>query len=502
VRLFALIALFAASARADRLQLAACNGEAAEYEASYEGRVVLARAFLDPAHTEEESLREAARQQIRYVWGYIRTSPQLHAQMRFVLSAAAPRIELMPIEKTIYGRSLLLDWDGTDKRLEIPDIYTQRAVARGRVTAGDEAVAARFKARFDVAACGEPRADESSLTIPLPDDPWLFYWNVAPQDRRHFRYAGFDAQMSPCSDDDLAELAEPSVYWYDFWPDRTGVDLDGRAYDCRALLQAGRDFAPREVQLSRKARPSADFAALRAGLQGPISATVLLGVLDYHAGDLGLQALQQRIGAGSDPSKRALLQNPPDERGELFLLRFLSRIGEVLRPASYSSAVDGDYLTVRIHGSLRRSHRPIDLRASVGLTDIYGPRPPAHWRLLREALGRDAVIIYAGHSGIGENFRLGRIAQELQLQPAQLAAESARVPFQLIAFLSCYSYMYFGQDFPAGQPREYLFTGTEFSRGDLGALSTLDMLDHALAGDAASLRYFEPDDFVLLKEVK
>lgn len=499
----AALALIAPAARAGSLRLAACSGEAAEYEASYRGRVVLAQAFLDPARSAEESLRDAARTQIKYFWGYLRTNPALQGKLQLVISAAEPRIELAAVERARYGRDFVIDWDGRDKRLEIPDVYTQRAIARGRVQKSDAAVAADFTARFMVAACGEPRADESSLRVPLPDDPWLFWWRFGAADRRHFRYAGFDAQMPPCSDDDLAELAEPSVYWYDFWPDRAGRDLDGRAYDCRQLLVAGRDFTEREVLLSRRERPAPDFTALRDGLKGPIRATVLLGVLDYHAGDLGLQALRERIGAGSDPAARPLLEGAPDERGELFLLRFLSRIGEVLRPESYTTGLDGDYLTVALRGALRRSGRAIELRATVGLTDIYGPRPPGHWRILREALARDSVIIYAGHSGIGENFRLGRIAQEVGVQRAALEAESARVPFQLIAFLSCYSYMYFGQDLiAAGRPREYLYTGTAFSRGDLGALAALDFIDQALAGDAVSLRFLEADDFLFVKELR
>ena len=500
-RILFFIALLTTAARAESLRLAACRGQAAEYEASYQGRVLLARGFLDPARSEEDSLREAARTQIKYLWGYLRTNPSLHGKLQLVLSAAEPRIELAPPERTHYGADLVIDWDGRDRRLEIPDVYTQRAIARGRIAATDEAVAASFTARFMVAVCGEPRADESSLRVPLPDDPWLFWWHFGAADRRHFRYAGFDAQMPPCSDDDLAELAEPSVYWYDFWPDRAGVDLDGRAYDCRRMLVSGRDYTEREVHLSRKARPAPDFSALRAGLQGPIRATVLLGVLDYHAGDLGLQALRRRIGKGRDPSARPLLEDAPAERGELFLLRFLSRIDEVLRPEQYSTEAAGDYLTVLLRGTLRRSGRPVELRATVGLTDIYGPRPPRHWHILREALARDAIIVYAGHSGIGENFRLGRIAQEEGVPAAALEAESARVPFQLIAFLSCYSYMYFGQDLIAsGGAREYLYTGSAFSRGDLGALAALDFVDQALSGGPVSLSFVEPDDFLLVKE--
>jgi hypothetical protein len=60
--------------------------------------------------------------------------------------------------------------------------------------------------------------------------------------------------------------------------------------------------------------------------------------------------------------------------------------------------------------------------------------------------------------------------------------------------------MYFGQDLiAAGHPRDYLFTGTEFTRGDAGALAVIDLVDQALAGIAPALRFIEPGEFLLLK---
>jgi hypothetical protein len=373
------------------------------------------------------------------------------------------------------------------------------------VGASDPALEGDYLIRFEAAVCGEPRPDDSTMDIPLPDDPWLFYWQVPAGERRHFRYAGFDARMSPCSDDDLAELPLPYYYWYDWWPTRAGRDLDGQPYDCKALLVPGRDFVGRPVRLVRKARPEADFAELRTRFsKGPLSATVLIGVLDYHASDLGLETLREKLGRGKDPAARAralIAEQAYEERGELFLLRYLASLDQLVDFRSFESAIEDGSLAITVEGTLRRSGRAVTLRNYVGLTDIFGLSPPRHWPILRRALARDAVVIYAGHSGIGENFRLSQIASHVQAEPALLKAEGARVPFQLIAFLSCYSYMYFGQDLiAAGQPREYVFTGTEFTRGDLGALSILDLVDQALAGETPALRYLDPADFVLVKQ--
>ena len=482
-----------------RLQLATCPRPAAEYDATYQGRIVLARAFLDPARSEDDNLREAIVQQLKYVWGYLRTSPAVRDRLRMVLSAAPPRVQIVRRADAPYGRDLTLDWSDADPRVVIPDVYTRRATNAGRVSNSDPAVAADFVIRFQMATCGDPGPE---LAIPLPDDPWLAYWYVPAAERRRFRYAGFDAQMTPCTHDDLAELPEPYYYWYDWWPDRAGVDLDGRSWDCKRLLLQGRDFTDRRIELGRKAEPSPDFDTLREELSGPLSATVLIGVLDYHAGDLGYPALRKRLGSGRDPSARAravLARGAPADRGTLFFLRYLAGLDRLLDSGTYSTALEGDALAVTVEGTLKRSRRKITLHGYAALTDIFGPRPPAHWAILRRALTRDPIVICAGHSGIGENFRLAQIASHTGVEPAQLAGEAPR--FQLIAFLSCYSYMYFGQDLIAsGRPREYVFTGSDFTRGDTGALAVIDLIDQVLAGATPSVHFLEPDDFFLIKE--
>jgi hypothetical protein len=169
--------------------------------------------------------------------------------------------------------------------------------------------------------------------------------------------------------------------------------------------------------------------------------------------------------------------------------------------------LEGDYLRADIEGVLRGSQRGLHLAAFVGLTDLFGPTPPGHWALLGRALEQDEIVVYAGHSGIGENFRLARIQQNLR-QPAEAWRTAfAGAPYQIIAFLSCYSYMYFGQDLvaAAGQTsagREFVYTGTDFTRGDRGGLAILDLVDQLLAGaPRPSLRFVEPADFLMVKRV-
>ena len=136
------------------------------------------------------------------------------------------------------------------------------------------------------------------------------------------------------------------------------------------------------------------------------------------------------------------------------------------------------------------------------MTDIFGPVPPRHWEIARRALAEDNVIIYAGHSGIGENLRLKRLEDNLNLSHETIGAQLAKSPFQLIAFLSCYSYMYFGQDLLAAGTaagREFVYSATGYTKGDRGTLAILDLIDQVLAGEKVAQRYLDADDFLLLK---
>ncbi len=486
------------------LHLAGCDGRAGEYVATVDDTVLLDRAFLDDKTPEDEQVRAAIRQQLRYLWGYLRTNHPV-VKLTMVMSAADPEIAVRAKRAARYGRDLVLDWKDDPPRLVIDDPYTVRAVRRGFTRADDAALAVDYRARFVVALCDEAgaRAATSTLSVPTPRDPWLLYWHVPAKERRLMRYFDESAVTNPCSDNDFADLPLPFYYWYDWQPERHGGDGDGKPFDCRGLLRAGVDYFPRAVQLTRRAAPSGDFASLRERLAGtgPITATVLIGALDHQHRALPVEKLAQSIAARG---AAATLADPPlAERGTLKLLQLLVDLGQIATVRAPVATVEDGFLRVVVEGTLKRSGRALKLTAWLGLTDIFGPVPPRHWAILRRAVATDQVVIYAGHSGLGENFRLARIEENLKLAHAAFSAEFARAPLALVAFLSCYSYMYFGQDLmdTNSSAREFVYAGTEFTKGDRGALAILDLIDQVLAprGKSPSLRFVEPGDFLLFE---
>jgi hypothetical protein len=177
----------------------------------------------------------------------------------------------------------------------------------------------------------------------------------------------------------------------------------------------------------------------------------------------------------------------------------------------HAARVEGGYLVTEIGGRLKRSGRPLRVRVWLGMTDIFGPRPPQHWPILRRGLAEDQIVVYWGHAGIGENFRLSQIEQHVGISHAQMSTELRRSPLRLVAFLSCYSYMYFGQDLlDAGAERDegafLVFTGIGKAKHEAGPLAVLDLVDRVVepgnpTGRIEAMPLLGDDEFWLFKEV-
>ncbi|MBI5496833.1 MAG: hypothetical protein HY904_17600 [Deltaproteobacteria bacterium] len=514
--MLALIALLAGAAVdggpapvVDVLQVATCQSQGGEYDVTLEGTLVLHRDFLDPAVPPEQHARAAVLHQLKYVWGWLRTNPEAARTLQAVLSAVEPPIEVRAIKPGKYGHAMDITFTEEKPHLVIDDPYQVRALKRGRTRVNDPALMVDYRVVFRMGLCGPARDRVSTLTLPLPRDPWLMHWHVPRSQHRLLRYYTKSAVTNPCADDDYADLPHPIYYWYDWQPDRHGPDANHRAFDCRKLLKEGRDYFPHTLQLVRVAEPTGDFSLLRDELardSGPVRVTLLYGVLDHEVTQPDVAALAGELGAGAPLATRVAQAHAaarPRERAERQLLALLEDLPQVLQVERHTASASDGYFHFEAHGTLVRSRRAVRLRAHYGLTNVFGPVPPAHWRYAREALGQDHVVIYVGHSGIGENVRLLQIDRNLGLPAGQLAGEIAHAPYQLVAFLSCYSYMYFGQDMleAGAKGREFVFTGTGYGRGDRGALMVLDVLDQALAPDRAPLQvhFLEPTDFMLFK---
>lgn len=513
----------------EALLVAHCPRQADEYVGEVEGKVLLHRELVGRGELEEPEIRASVEQQLRYLWGYQHNEPGLRRAWQLVFSSEPMQIELLGRSEVPYGRSLAVGWThgAQDPQLRIEDPYTRRAVERGRIEARDPALLVSYRARVKVALCGRARVPDKVLSAPVPRDPWLAYWYVPRARHRPLAYFGDRAVTNPCADDDFASLPHPFYYWYDWFPERHGPDAEGRPFDCRPLLRKGRDFdwiglrlEPREARSVR-----GDLSTLRTRLlhdanRGPLRATFVFGVLDHRVLEPSYASWVERLGEGRGASELArrvagarheLARSAERERGLRMLLETLGEIGATIDVERHQSRVDDGYLVVEILGRLSHGGHAIRLRLVLGLTDVLGPRPPGHWRFLRDALLEDHVVVYWGHSGVGENFRLAQIEQHLRLDHDRFARELEEAPVRLVAYISCYSYMYFGRDLLRAAAERlsgvvFLFTGMGGTARDDGPSAVLALLDRVLASDNPSgridrLEGVGQDEFWIVKEV-
>ncbi len=446
--------------RHESLLYAHCEKDAGEYIGHYRGHVLLAREFLAKMGDPEAAIRTSIEHQLRYLWGDYRNDAAAHASMQIALSTEPPEIQIVKRTSQPYGRNLSLAYRERAERLRIDDAYTQAAVARGHIDAAEPALLIDYEIRFRIAACGREVDPPKLAQVLLPPDPWLAYFYVGREHHRPLRYHHDRAVTNPCADDDFADLPHPFYYWYDWLPTRTGPDDDGHAFDCHEWLHPGVDYDEVEVAFAPLHQPTLDFSSLRAQLgEGPITATVLVGVTDHRVVDPKLDRWRARLGAAHSSvlaarAKAALDAAPASiEGGTRSFLELLAALGEVMRIEGHTSRLEDGYLTVEVNGQLLGSQRPLRLRVWLGLTDVFGPVPPRHFAILRRAIVEDEVVIYWGHSGIGENFRLSQIEANAHITHEQMSAELQRSPLRLVAFISCYSYMYFGRDLCARRRR-------------------------------------------------
>ncbi len=529
VRIFAAAALLSCSIQAaaagEILTYAGCVGQAAEYALSFHAPIVLNQRLLDPALPVKTQLEAAIRQQIRYIEGHWHNGQGSAPAQSQVLREESLKLTEIKFKLANYGATLTID-NIEHPEFTLDEPYLARAVKLGKTQATDPGIRAEYSATVRVVACAPGGAQvQPTVQLALPLDPYLFYWAVAPENRRpiHWRQSSF--RVNPCADPEIADLPNPMAFWY-FWnPAQTGNDADGKPFACATLLPAENNYVTLAGHLSH-ATPATShggvFAFERLPKSRAVRATALWGIIDPKAATLpikeltdvlqkltpekfttGISALLTRLGFGAE--KRGRLDT---DRGSVYFADFLRGLPAVLKIERLAAHQEKDSLILELQGKLLTSARELSLKIFFGPTDVLSKPDPQHWTTLATALAKDDLIFYNGHSGLGENTSVKNIlAAAPQISPDTLTGPA----YQLVAFLSCYSYSYFGGDLVAlrthsRQPgtTDVVYTGSEFT-SERGVLGLLDFLDRSLSAkhlrgaNVSTEGYLRESDFLIVK---
>jgi hypothetical protein len=472
--------------------LAVCDGTAYAMDVEVTGQLLLHRDFLSSGIIKPAEVEAAVQQQLRYA--FAATQNDEAAVLLLTPSGPPSQIDILWQQDVPYGHALHLDWPA-DPEVHPGIDYVKKALQRRAVNALDAAVQLGYRARLTVAACSHSPKLPSQLTLPIPVDPYLLFWFVDPVQRALRVYGSKSAVTFPCAEDDLAEYEHPEYLWYYFQPTRT-------APDCPRLLQSSRALAVAQLRVVSASSPHGSLREVTQGLRSAarehnvLRIGALFGFVDHqHSRPTTAQVKEcfdQLRPAHSQGESRC--QEDELEWGALQYLRFVAALRG--RLVDYAVAVvngpPGGVFSVLITGKIPRSLVPVEVKVDLMETDFLAPAPyvPMHIPWIAQALQQQDVLLYAGHSGLGENLSVAKLVQALGAP--KTTALLQRSTTQVVAFLGCYTYSYFGRDLApllrGGVGRETLFayTGNAVSQLSQSALHVLTVLDCALASSEGS----------------
>jgi len=467
--------------------LAVCDGTAYAMDVEVTGQLLLHRDFLSSGMIKPAEVEAAVQQQLRYA--FAATQNDEAAALLLTPSGPPSQLDILWQQDVPYGHALHLDWPA-DPEIHPGIDYVKKALQRRVVSALDAAVQLGYRARLTVAACSRSPNLPSLLTLPIPVDPYLLFWFVDPAQRALRVYGSKSARTFPCAEDDLAEYEHPEYLWYYFQPTRT-------VPDCPRLLQTARALAVAQLRVVTASSPRGSLREVTQGLRSAakkhkvLRIGALFGFVDHqHARPTTAQVKEcfdQLRPAHSQRNDRC--QKDELEWGTLQYLQFVAALRS--RLADYAEEVvsgpPGGVFSVVVTGKVPRSRVPVEVKVDLMETDFLAPAPyvPRHLPWVAQALQQQDVLLYAGHSGLGENLSAAKLEQALGVP--KTTALLLRSTTQVVAFLGCYTYSYFGRDLApllrggAGRETLFAYTGNAVTQLSQSALHVLTVLDCALA---------------------
>lgn len=360
--------------------------------------------------------------------------------------------------------------------------YINQALKAGKLKTGEPVEHIHYTARWKGVACGAlPPAEETAYA---PFDPYLAFWMVQPSLRRHFEWNGSRFLLSPVFENEYVDYPDPLYSWYVWRPEGKLKDIDGKISEPFHSLKFTENAMEAKVDVHvLQSLPALSIAAIK---NRTLKATVIFGIIDENQKvwkpDFPKSGRAKDWHQVEVKLKEFMTQSPALDRGSRYAIDFLLHLESFLEKKSMRFRYHQPVLTIDGKAGQKR----LRLRFFFGPTDLLVKTPPEHWAIAKQALEEDDILVYNGHSGLGENFRFENIEQFTvgKLKPR---------PNQLLAILSCYSFSY---NALAARSKNLLLTGSDYTsaRGALGLLQNL-------TGQAKLLPYVEPQDFLILRSL-
>lgn len=521
--LTSLVPARAANAPKEWVSYVGCTGSADERTLELDASFFLYEEFLQPGRERDAQLRAAAVQHVYYLRGYLASQKKAGGSFELAWSVDEPDVKITAVTSEGYPLDLTID-ASYDPNVKVVHPYMKAALAAGRAVRGGRALRVSYKVRWRVVVCAGNPDEIKRVRFGLPFDPYLIYWAVKPDERRPRHYGDYKGVVNPCVVDSFLIYPDPYYLWY-FWRlNEAGTDDRKEKFLCAELLRPERDFFYFTAELlpgSAARRRDQVFRVNLLPAARPLRVSAVFGLLDAKRLTLGFDELISFVASRRRVRLDALIRrisesypiNSRNDSGAEYFRDYVEGLPALLAPGSGTVEADAALGVLRLRGTLRRSSRRVEVSLFYGPTDLLTTKDVKHWPPLLDFLERGDILAYTGHAGLGENVKVANLLKEMKLTDRQLGERLSRAPaYQLLAYFSCYSYSYFGDDVrrlrrdaQPGSATDVLYTAADYGSGD-GGLGILNYVDRHLArargfrpGELADSRYLSADEFLVVK---
>lgn len=408
---------------------------------SFQSTLVLNKNFIE----DKQVFQRAAKKQIQYMAGQFYNN-----EMGFHKHVISTDIEIKVLSKKErkYPFNLKID-NLVTKKVELFEPYILKAIKKGQTKSQDEAVEVKYQAKLKVASCAlknEPvNLEQVQLNLPL--DPFLIYWAVPKKDREKTTWRNVSTDyINPCSISELADYNSPGYYWY-FWK----TDKNAKKFNCHKYLTKNK-YINKVKLLVKKSKLTSSVRETNLSKSKKIA--IIYGHLNHYQKPKSLNDFVVFLENDFLPKnyKKILTSD------EISFFNFIRNLKSFLVLKNKRFLIKEDSIITSIIDEKGRS-----FEIFFGPTDTFDKQKEAkHWKFFLKALKEKELILYWGHSGLGENLKISNLMKSLGEKKIQLGDQ-----FKGIVYLGCYTYSYFGDELRKllNKKATFVYTGTAIIDG-------------------------------------
>jgi hypothetical protein len=432
-----------------------CPNQLKEYQVEIHSKVQLLSRYVK----NDDDITKTIQHQVNYLNPYF-----VNHKLPVVLSKI-DKIEIKNKKNYKHRFSMLID----NKNFESPEdpYYTAILAQPPKVNEEIDMLEVEYQAALKLVKCQDTNIE---VAYHLPILPELAYWVVEPSKRLEYTYInGSKDIVNPCATNELADFNKPYYFWY-FWnPDRNAHgDLCAKSYktnEHNVLAQVKLEETPAKV-----VRKTASNSINKI--------SIIYGNLNQKFNQHDLDQIHRNY----------LKKNQYFDMLDLNAQNLFTFLDYLKRYFSFE--IKGwTHTENSIIATLENQQNQIEL--FIGSTDIHSVLGAQHQAFFANALMQSDLVIYSGHAGLGENFKIPATVDLSQTKAKELA------------FVSCYSYRYGEEEKWLQTPsiERVYYTGYDVTHG---YKEILKILNRTLKDEARELpkKLALNEGFSFIKEIR